>query len=89
MIDSPPAFIGDAGMRPVVSGEPVVRGVANSAVRAEHAGVEGRINVTTGAGSRESGKLPGRVALTAGQSRMRAGQWEVAAIVVEGRVMPI
>lgn len=59
VIHTPSAFVGNARMRAVISGIPVIGRVAGRAVQAEHAGVEGRIGVTVGAGGRESGKLPG------------------------------
>jgi len=43
MVDSPPAFVGNARVRTVVRGKPVVGCMAARAVQAKHAGMEGRI----------------------------------------------
>ena len=48
MIDAAPAFIGDARVRTVVEGKPVVGCMAARAIQSKHAGMEGRITVAAG-----------------------------------------
>jgi hypothetical protein len=45
VVDSPSAFVGNARVRTIVSGKPVVRGMAARAIQPKHAGVENRIAV--------------------------------------------
>ena len=45
MVDSPPTFIGNARVRTIVAGKPVVRGMTARAIQPEHARVENRIAV--------------------------------------------
>lgn len=43
MVDTPPAFVGNAGVRTVITGVPVIGCMAARAVQPKHAGMEGRI----------------------------------------------
>ena len=45
VIDSPPAFIGNARVRTIVAGKPVIRGMAARTIQPKHARVENRIAV--------------------------------------------
>ena len=46
MVDSPPAFVGDARVRTIVTGKPVVGGMAARAIQTKHTCMENRVAVT-------------------------------------------
>ena len=88
VVDAAPAFIGDAGMRPVIRCVPILGGVTARAIRVKHSGVESRIGMTGHAGGGEPRKLTGGVTALAFQTDVTPGQREVAQIVVESSVFP-
>ena len=47
MIHTAPAFIRDARVWTVISGEPIVSGMAGRAIRPKHACMEDRVVITT------------------------------------------
>ena len=72
VIHTTAALIGNARMRAIVSGEPVVRGVARGAVCTKHSGVEGRVTMATYARTGQARKLSIRMALLTSQPNMSA-----------------
>ena len=88
VVDAAPAFIGDAGMRPVIRCVPILGGVTARAIRIKHSGVESRIGMTGHAGGGEPRKLTGGVTALAFQTDVTPGQREVAQIVVENSLFP-
>ena len=89
MVDPSSTLIGNARVWTGVTREPVIGGMAARTIQTKHARVEYRVIVAARAVGRKRCKLPGGMAACAGQCHMRARQGEVAAVVIEIRVIPI
>lgn len=57
VVDSAPALIGNARMRPPIARRPVIYRMAGRTIQAEQPGMIDRVAVTAGAGRGQSGKL--------------------------------
>ena len=89
MIHAAPAFIGNAGMRSCVGRVPVVCCMARRTIQTKHARVEDRIGMARRTGSGQAFELTGVMALLTRQTHVPSRQWEIAAIVVKVRILPI
>jgi len=81
-------IIHDGGMGSVILREPIERGVAGSAIRAEHSGVESRISMAAGACGWQPFKLTRCMTFLTGHQRMYTCQRETAFAVIEGNFIP-
>ena len=72
-----------------ISRRPVIHGMAGCTVESEQAGMIGRVAMTTCTGCRDLDKPAAFVTALALHAGMPACQWEVAAVVVEIRILPI
>lgn len=89
VINAPPAFVRNPGMRTSVRCIPVVCCVAACTIQAKHTGMEDRVAVTARTIRRQPRELARGMAAFTSQSCMRASQRKVTQIMVEGGVMPI
>lgn len=89
VINTAPAFIGDARVRTRIFGKPVFCRMATCTIRTKHACMKDRVGMATYTGSRQASELARRMTALTSQSHMRARQRKVAAAVIEGCVVPI
>lgn len=89
MIGPTPTFIGDPRVRTAVSCRPILDRMAGCAVEPKQTGMIGRVAMTARAGGREVHELAVAVASLTGHTYVSAGQREVAAVVIEIRILPV
>lgn len=91
MIDASAAIvvISNIRMGTAISRRPVIHGMTGCAVESEQANMIGRIAMTACAGCRDLDKPAAFVTALALHAGMPASQGEVAAVVVEIRILPI
>lgn len=82
-------IISNIRMGTLISRRPLIHGMTGCAVESEQAGMIGRVAMTTCTGCRDLDKPAAFVTALALHAGMPASQREVAAVVVEIRILPI